>query len=71
MLKTIFYIAKMDCPSEENLIRMKLDGVSGIAYLEFDIPNRKFTVFHQENLQEIEASIVALNLGGKRISTEK
>ena len=27
MNKTIFEITKMDCPSEENLIRMKLDEV--------------------------------------------
>ncbi|MDD2984637.1 MAG: cation transporter, partial [Crocinitomicaceae bacterium] len=31
MNKTIFEITKMDCPSEENLIRMKLDGISSIA----------------------------------------
>jgi len=41
MNKTIFEITKMDCPSEENLIRMKLDGISSIANLDFDIPNRK------------------------------
>ena len=71
MYKTIFEITKMDCPSEENLIRMKLDGISSIAHLEFDIPNRKLTVFHRENLQQIEDSITDLNLGGKKISTEK
>lgn len=61
----------MDCPSEENLIRMKLDGVSGIANLDFDIPNRKLTVFHSGQINLIEKSILELNLGGKRISTEK
>ena len=30
MQKTLFTIQKMDCPSEENLIRMKLDGISEI-----------------------------------------
>jgi len=28
--KSIFEITKMDCPSEENLIRTKLDGMKGI-----------------------------------------
>jgi len=46
MQKTIFEITKMDCPSEENLIRMKLDAISSIVNLDFDIPNRKLTVFH-------------------------
>jgi len=60
----------MDCPSEENLIRMKLDGISGIANLDFDIPNRKLTVFHSGQIDEIEKSVIELNLGGKKVSTE-
>ncbi|MEE4000997.1 cation transporter [Tenacibaculum sp. FZY0031] len=71
MYKTIFEITKMDCPSEERLIRMKLDGISGIANLKFDIPNRKLTVFHNEEVDVIEKSVIELNLGGKRVSTEK
>lgn len=70
MQKSIFEITKMDCPSEENLIRMKLDGTSGIANLDFDLPNRKLTVFHNGQLEQIEKSILELNLGGERISTE-
>jgi Co/Zn/Cd efflux system component len=70
MNKTIFEITKMDCPSEENLIRMKLDGISSIAYLDFDIPNRKMTVFHRGEIDLIEKSVIELNLGGKKILTE-
>ena len=71
MKKTIFEITKMDCPSEENLIRMKLDGISSIANLDFDIPNRKLTIFHKGQLDQIEKSVLELNLGGKKISTEQ
>lgn len=71
MEKTIFEIAKMDCPSEENLIRMKLDGLRAIANLEFDIPNRKLTVYHSGQVDEIERSLLELNLGGKKVSTEQ
>ena len=71
MNKTVFEITKMDCPSEENLIRMQLDGISSIANLEFDIPNRKLIVFHSEEIDQIEKMVIALNLGGKRISTEQ
>ncbi len=70
MQKTIFEIAKMDCPSEENLIRMKLDEISSIANLNFDIPNRKLTVFHSGEIEQIEKSIIELNLGGKKILSE-
>lgn len=69
MQKTIFEITKMDCPSEENLIRMKLDEISSIENLDFDIPNRKLTVFHSGEFEQIEKSVIELNLGGKKIST--
>lgn len=71
MNKTTFEISKMDCPSEENLIRMKLDGISSIANLDFDLANRKLIVFHGGQLDQIEQSIVELNLGGKRVSTQQ
>lgn len=71
MEKTIFEIPKMDCPSEENLIRLKLDGISAVINLDFDIPNRQLTVFHHGQIEQIENSITSLNLGGKRISTEQ
>ena len=71
MNRTIFEIPKMDCPSEENLIRMKLDGITSIANLDFDIPNRKLTVFHTGEIDQIEKLVIELNLGGKKISTEQ
>lgn len=71
MNKTVFEISKMDCPAEENLIRMKLNGISSIAKLDFDIPNRTLTVFHSGEIDKIEKSIIELNLGGKKISSEE
>ena len=49
MQKTTFKIAKMDCPSEEQMIRMKLNDLTHISTLEFDIPKRQLTVFHTGN----------------------
>lgn len=69
MEKTIFKISQMDCPSEENLIRMKLDEISSIANLDFDIPNQKLTIFHNGQIEQIEESINELKLGGKKISS--
>lgn len=70
MNKTIFEITKMDCPSEENLIRMKLEPFSNIKNLSFDIPNRKLTVFHDDELQPIEQAINDLSLGAKLLTSE-
>lgn len=43
----------MDCPSEEQMIRMKLADLTNINSLEFDIPNRQLTVFHSDNYDQI------------------
>lgn len=53
MQKTIFKIAKMDCPSEEQMIRMKLGDLTNIKSLDFDIANRQLTVFHSDNYEQI------------------
>ena len=71
MEKTVFQIPQMDCPSEENLIRLRLDGIAEIKHLAFDIPQRRLTVHHEGRLNEIESSIGDLNLGGTRVSTER
>lgn len=71
MHKTVFEIPKMDCPSEENLIRMKLDEISSIANLNFDISNRKLTVFHKGVTGPIEKALFELNLGAKKIASEQ
>ncbi|OJX90485.1 MAG: cobalt-zinc-cadmium resistance protein [Paludibacter sp. 47-17] len=65
MFKSTFKISKMDCPSEETLIRMKLEGLSMIKSLVFDIENRKLTVFHSEESSEIENHLKELNLGSQ------
>ncbi len=71
MLKTEFIISRMDCPSEENLIRMKLDGLPEIKTLDFDIENRKLLVFHSGENPEIEKRLKELNLGSERRETIK
>ncbi len=61
----------MDCPSEENLIRIKLEGISNLKHLDFDIPKRKLTVYHSGPIGLIEESIFELKLGAKKLSTEQ
>ncbi len=69
MLKSEYQISKMDCPSEENMIRMKLDGLKVIKKLEFDIENRKLTIFHTEDDMDILARLESLNFGAKHTAT--
>ena len=70
MKKSVFKIVQMDCPSEENLIRMKLDGIENIKHLDFDIPNRTLSVFHTDGVSPIETALTDLNLGANHVTTE-
>ena len=60
--KSTFLVKDMDCPSEEQMIRMKLEHLSQVKYLEFDIPSRKLEVFHQDEVRPIHEAIAQLNL---------
>jgi len=70
MFKTVFKITKMDCPSEENLIRMKLSDIEGVKKLDFDLSNRTLTIYYKGNIQIIEDSLNELNLNSNIIETE-
>ncbi|WP_421810356.1 cation transporter [Flagellimonas sp.] len=63
MKKSTFIITKMDCPSEEQMIRMKLESYAQVKHLDFDIPNRKLEVYHVDDVKAIKTSIASLKLG--------
>ena len=67
--ETVFSIPKMDCPSEERLIRMQLEAVSGIKNLKFDISGRTLAVVHDSDEKMILNSLEPLNFGAKIVST--
>jgi Co/Zn/Cd efflux system component len=60
----------MDCPAEENLIRIKFDGIKSIQNLDFDVPNRTLTIYHSGRLDEIETALHQLNLNERLLTTE-
>ena len=70
MLKTTFKISKMDCPSEERMIRMKLEGLANIQSLQFDIPSRKLEVWHTDSYDEILAALDTLQFDTTFVSAE-
>lgn len=69
MLKSEYNIPKMDCPSEENMIRLKLDGLKGIKKLEFDLESRRLVVLHDIEDQEISRRLDALDLSSRFVET--
>ena len=71
MKKTTYRIAKMDCPSEESLVRMKLEGMENIKALQFDIPQRNLDVIHKGKADSITAAIDSLHFNSSIIKSEQ
>lgn len=71
MQRSDFSINQMDCPSEEKLIRLKLGSLDTILHLDFDIPERRLSVFHKGDPQAIESLLEELELGSRRLCTEE
>lgn len=69
--QTVFAIPKMDCPSEENLIRMALQEFGDDLRLSFDLKARQVQAVHQVAASAVLAKLIPLNLGASIISTSR
>ena len=59
----VLRIDKMDCPTEESLLRKSLEGMAGVDSLQFNLMQRKLTVRHQlSDPASIIAAVVALDM---------
>lgn len=70
--KSVFRVPKMDCPSEEKMVRMAVEGTQGVEGLKFDLNQRKLTIVYS-NLTEafLISKLEPLNYGAKLESTEE
>lgn len=69
MQKTTFIVSKMDCSSEEQMIRLHLEGLSNITALQFDISNRKLDVYHTDHHEPISQALDKLQLDATFVET--
>ena len=68
-IRTLIAIPKMDCPSEERLIRMALDGLDGVDELRFDLQQRTLSVIHRGEPGPLLAKIEPLGLGARVVAS--
>jgi Co/Zn/Cd efflux system component len=60
----------MDCASEEQIIRMKLEGIPSVSSLTFDLPNRTLHVVHSGAHDDIFSVLDSLNFNTRYVRTE-
>ncbi|MBX3019708.1 MAG: cation transporter [Bdellovibrionaceae bacterium] len=65
MKQTTFDIPKVDCPSEEKMIRMALDGMTGVQNLAFDLRSRQLTATHSVEAEVLLQALQPLGFGAK------
>ncbi len=70
MRRTLFEIPRMDCPSEERLIRMALDGVEGVGQIRCELSTRVVAVHHEGDPTSVLTRLEPLGLGARIASSE-
>lgn len=71
MKKSTFKVNKMDCPNEEQIIRIKLDALKNVKKIDADLPRRILSVHHGKGPEPIISALEDLQLDSKLIRTEK
>lgn len=61
--RTTYHVPQMDCPSEEQMIRLKLEPLEDVLRVEVQISQRTVHVYHKGPAEPITESIIALGLG--------
>jgi Cd2+/Zn2+-exporting ATPase len=61
--QTVYRINKMDCPTEEQIIRNRLRSVRGIEGMDFDLMSRKLTVDHRlDDPRDIQTALESVGM---------
>ena len=68
--RSVFELPKMDCPSEERMIRMALQGTQGVSDLTFDLGARRLTVLHDASAAALLKRLEPLGYGARLIGSE-
>ncbi|MEP0546371.1 MAG: cation transporter [Rhodothermales bacterium] len=66
MNRTTFHVPKMDCAAEEQVVRMRLEGMGSVRRLAFDLSARRLTVTHVGHAEAITDALSGLGLGARQ-----
>lgn len=58
-----FELPGMDCPTEEQLVRIALTGVEGICSLAFDLRSRELVAVHRGPAEDLLSVLAGLGMG--------
>ncbi len=64
---TTYHLQGMCCPSEEGMVRRRLEGMAGISRLSFNTLERQLTVEHTAEEAQVRSALDSLGLGARRL----
>ncbi|HEY5936469.1 MAG TPA: heavy metal translocating P-type ATPase, partial [Kofleriaceae bacterium] len=68
IVTTRFHVAAMDCATEKEIIRNRLDKLAGIESVDFDLIDRVVTVRHQAGAEvRVEDALREIDMNPKRL----
>lgn len=68
-IQSVFAVPKMDCPSEEHMIKVALQGVDGVLSLSFDLAQRRLTALHSGPAADLLQRLAPLGLGATLVAS--
>jgi Co/Zn/Cd efflux system component len=66
-----FDVPKMDCPSEERMIRLALEPLVEVHGLQFDLEGRCLTVTHEGSAEKVLSHLEPLGFGARLTRSEE
>ncbi|MCL1601412.1 MAG: cation transporter, partial [Actinomycetia bacterium] len=70
MKTTVFSVQKMDCPTEEQLVQLKLATVAGVDAAVVDLDERTVTVYHDANPDDVLGVLHELQLDATMLAAD-
>lgn len=67
MKRTTYYLEKMDCSAEEQMVRMRLGHLDGVRRLDFDLSAQRLDVYYAGDREALAKELKALSLGATEI----
>ena len=68
--RSVFAVPGMDCPTEEQLVRMALNGIEDVRSLDFDLDVRQLEAVHVGPPVTILLALEPLAMGAHLLSSE-
>ena len=70
LFQSSYHIKEMDCPSEEQMVRLKVEGLEPVLCVSVDLSDRRVQVVHRGDAEVITEALSELSLGVRFEATE-